>query len=122
MLTRTVHYKDAVLTIGRENVRSRLLRGMVYRHFDLTDITDEEFQLVQGFVTFLTQVRVEGDVGFAIPSVSADKKVVLAAYDAFLDMPAEFFDAYIEALMEVDSVIGDPDTTIGAAKKKAAKS
>jgi hypothetical protein len=122
MFAKTVYYNGATLKIRREDVRSRLLRGMVFRHFDITeDMPDDEWQLLHGFVKFLTQVEITGDVGFAVPSVTADKKTVLGGYEAFLTAPGAFFDAYYPTLLEVDQVIGDPDTAPGDDGQKKVK-
>lgn len=120
MFTRTVQYKDAVLTISRDNVRSRLLRGMVYRHFDIEAMDESEFLVVQGFVQFLTQVKIDGEVGFEVPAITADTETMLAGYAAFSDMSPDFFDAYYPALIEVDKVVGDPEVAPGNGGKKKA--
>lgn len=124
MFEQSLTFKDAVLTVRRENVKSRLLRGMVYRHFNINEDTDDaDFLLIQAFVQFLTQVQVHGDIGFPIPKLSASRENILEAYEAFLNLPAEFFDIYYPALQEVDEVVGDPELTPDeSGKKKAAKS
>lgn len=118
MFTHTVQYKDAVLTISRDNVRSRLLRGMIYRHFDIEAMDEAEFLVVQGFVQFLTQVKVDGDIGFEVPAITADTTSIRAAFDAFIDMSPDFFEAYYPALLEVDKVVGDPELAPGDTSKK----
>lgn len=112
MFEQSLTFNDAVLTVRRENVKSRLLRGMVYRHFNINeDIDEAEFLLIQAFVQFLTQVQVHGDIGFPIPKLSASRENIMEAYEAFLNLPGEFFDVYHPALKEVDEVVGDPELT-----------
>lgn len=123
LLPQIVTYNGAVLTITRENVRSRVLSGLIYRHFDILsdDIDESEFLLIEYFVKFMTQCKVDGQIGFAVPLPSAHHEVILAAYDAFQNMPAEFFDVFVEGYNAVNAVVGDPDTS-PTSKKKAAKS
>lgn len=122
LLPQIVTYNGAVLTITRENVRSRVLSGLLWRHFNVTEDIDEgEFLLMQYFVIFMTQCKVDGNIGFGLPPVSAPHDVIMAAFDAFLSLPAEFFDVFVEAYNAVNAVVGDPETTPTTAKKKVAK-
>lgn len=121
MFTKTFEYGSARVTVRRADVRGRLLQSMVFRHFPISeDMPVEEWTLYNTFAEFMTLAVVEGDLGFPIPPLSAPKEAMLVAYEGFMALPETFYNDYLNALNEVNSIIGAVETAPGADEKKEA--
>lgn len=118
MLSKTFTHNGVTVTVRRADVRARLMGHFIYRHFAIEEtMPEDEFILYQTFVQFMTQTTIEGDLGFPIPAVSAPKADIEAAFQAFMNLSAAFYDQYIEALREVESAPGEPETAPDNTKK-----
>lgn len=110
MLSKTITYDGAVVTIRRADVRARLRASIVYQKFDISrDMPADEWVFLRTYARFLAQATVEGDLGFAMPTVTDDIETLRAGLDNFLSLEGIFYDLITLAFNEVDRVIGDPD-------------
>lgn len=76
------------------------------------------------FARIVTQTdKVDGDLGFTLPSRLADAEALQAGMDALMAAPGALVRDWVNALQAADKAPGDADTTpeAVAAPKKAAK-
>lgn len=120
MTDKTISYNGATVVLKRATVRSRLYSGIIYRKFDVDEKTsDEAFQVLFNYVKFLTQATISGELGFAVPSYTDDRKVLERGFEAFLDMPQAFFDAVILPLSTIDNPLTEDALQPEEHQKKA---
>lgn len=103
MTDKIITYNGATVALKRATVRSRLYSGIIYRKFDVGESTsDEAFQVLFNYVKFLTQATISGDIGFKVPSYTDDRAALERGFEAFLDMPEQFFNDIVLALTRID--------------------
>lgn len=118
MLSKTVSYNGAAITVRREDVRARLLSEVLLSKFaGYAEIAGLPYHVLGTFVRFVTQCTVEGELGFVVPSVMDDESVIHAAFEAFLAQDSALIDAVRPALNEVDGDLGDPALSPDTKKK-----
>jgi hypothetical protein len=123
MLSKTVSYNGATLHVRREDVRARLLGDVLLSKFVNASVLEGlPAWCLTNFVRFITQCTVEGELGFAVPSVMDDEKTIHVAFEAFLASDSALIDVLRTALNDVDADMGDPALSPDTKKKTTPKS
>lgn len=111
MLSKTIRYNGATITVRRADVRARLRTQLAYSKLGgiPKDIAHDEWLFMNAFTQFVTQCTVEGELGFPMPLLTDDDEVFQQGFEAFLSAPSELYDIVNHALMEINRAPGDPD-------------
>lgn len=108
MIEQTVTYNGATITLKRATVRSRMLSQVILGRLGVTrDTPNLDFYLINEYANFLTQTKIEGDVGFHVPLPVAESDELKAGYEVFYDAPSAFFDAVVIPLRLIESDVND---------------
>jgi hypothetical protein len=111
-------YNGATITFQRGTVRSRLKGIHLYSKLGVTTDTDDGLVLEYSyFVRLLTQCKVEGDLGFKLPTSSDNEAALQAGYEAFMESDEALFDVVVEGLNAVDDSDQPEGLQPDAAKK-----
>lgn len=120
MLSKTITYNGATITVRRADVRARLRTQLAYTKLGGIPHEPEVWLCTHAFTQFVTQCTVEGELGFPMPLLTDDDEVFQQGFEAFLSAPSELYDIVNHALMEINRAPGDPDLAPAAddTKKK----
>ena len=110
MLTEKFSHNGASVEVRRADVRARLRAQLVYATFDVqTDMPDEAWAELRFFARFLSQTRIEGDLGFPVAAVSDDRASLERCLEAFLAADEVLYDRLLIAMNNVARNPGDAD-------------
>ena len=106
MLTKTVEWDGAVITLRRAKIRDRLLVNSIVGKLGI-DI--EDFAAKRLFARLITQAQIDGDLGYTLPALADSEEDLRASYENFLDLDGSLYDDLEQGLFEVDKPLNDPD-------------
>jgi len=109
-ITREFEYNGAKVTVHNQTVRAKLQSELLYTKFGTTENTPEGewYELFQ-FVRLLTQTTVDGDIGFAIPEISAPVDELRAGLEAFMNCDSNLITLLNLAWQEVSTAPNKPE-------------
>lgn len=118
MISRSFTHKGAVVTLHRRTngdlIDAELIVGLLMDGIDPSQKkawTRRYLHARNYAATLVSITRVEGEMGFTIPSVEASDDEIKAAFEAWVADESGFYSAWINAMAAVNAPPGDVDTS-----------
>ena len=110
MLTKEIElYGGVKVTLQRAKIRERLMINSIIGKLGIVAEDTGDFSGKRLFARLITQAQINGDLGFALPASADSAEDIRKAFELFLDLDGDVYDALEQALYEIDRPLNDPD-------------
>lgn len=117
MRTQTFTHNGATITVRAETIEDTLDTDLLLALMGNGSTGRERYKRAH-FARLVALSTVEGDLGFAWPTPDASPEALLAAYDAWKQLPADLMREWQEKIARANVTSGDPDLTPETSEKK----